>query len=271
MYCKIHKVYKSKGRSFSIDIETCFKLHSINILYGPSGAGKTSFLRLLSGLDNIDKGSVKVLNNYWSNTSSRVSTPSEQRNIAYVFQDYALFPNMTVLENINFSKKNINKSLLNKVISIFEIDSLLNTKPYQLSGGQQQRIALARAIVQEPEFLFLDEPFTAIDESLKFKIQNFLILLQQEMKFTVIMISHNLQEVIKLANQVHILKNGKVVEQGNIDILLSKNHKNTLKASVLSITEKKANVIIGHQQVIISKEKIVQQNYDIGHEIDIIV
>ena len=268
MYCDLQKSYKSDKRSFSLDIKASFELQKINVLYGVSGAGKTSLLRLLSGLDTANQGIIKNKNNYWSNSSTNLFLPVAKRNIAYVFQDSSLFPNMTVLQNIQFAKKNISPSLLDEVLNTLEISTLLHQKPIALSGGQQQRVALARAILQEPSFLFLDEPFTAIDEVLRQKLQLYLVTLQKKLQFTVIMISHNLPEVLKIADVICEIKNGQVVQQGASSLLLAKNKDNTLKAVVLEIKNQETTLVIGTQKIIVKKENILQKTFSIGSEVD---
>lgn len=269
MYCNLQKTYRSGKRSFSIDIEASFKLNAINVLYGSSGAGKTSLLRLLSGLDKVDLGVITVNDNEWLNTKNKTFLPVHQREIAYVFQDYGLFPNMTVLENLEFAKKKINEVLLNDVIDVLELTQLLNTKPNNLSGGQQQRVALARAIIQEPQFLFLDEPLTAIDETLRNKLQTYILALQEKYKFTVIMVSHNLQEVLRMATHICHLKNGTVIQQGMPSLLLQENSTNSLRAIVLAINKNSVTVAVANQKLIISTHNIHQNKYTIGSEINI--
>ncbi|MDO3695743.1 ATP-binding cassette domain-containing protein [Wenyingzhuangia sp. chi5] len=269
MYCNFQKTYNSGKRSFSIDIEASFQLNAINVVYGNSGAGKTSLLRLLSGLDKVDSGLIRVNKKDWLNTKNKTFLPSHQREIAYVFQDYGLFPNMTVTENLEFAKKDINQTLLNEVVEMLELETLLKTKPNHLSGGQQQRIALARAIVQEPKFLFLDEPLTAIDETLRSKLQTYLIQLQKKQKFTVIMVSHNLQEVLKVASHVCVIHQGKATSQGIPSLLLKENPKNTLKAVVISSGTLTIDVVVETQKMTILKENILSKNYTIGDEVEI--
>ena len=225
-------------------------------------------MRLLSGLDTADQGTIKISNDYWLDTTSNLFLPIANRKIAYVFQDYGLFPNMTVFQNLQFAKKDSNKELLQDLLQTLELKQLLQEKPTELSGGQQQRVALARAILQEPEFLFLDEPLTALDETLRNKLQNYLITLQQKYKFTVIMISHNLQEVLKIASYACVLHQGKVIQQGAPSLLLSKNKNNTLKAIVLSINTSEVIVAVGVQQLVISANQILSKKYSVGKEIE---
>ncbi|MGY5353753.1 ATP-binding cassette domain-containing protein [Wenyingzhuangia sp. IMCC45467] len=269
MYCRLKKTYRSGKRSFSIDVEASFKLNAINVLYGHSGAGKTSLLRLLSGLDTVDFGKISVNNKNWLNTETKSFLPIHEREIAYVFQDYGLFPNMTVLENLEFAKKNINQTLLKEIVDVLELEVLLAIKPNHLSGGQQQRVALARAIIQEPKFLFLDEPLSAIDENLRGKLQSYLIALQQKHGFTIIMVSHNLHEVLKIANHVCVLHEGKIEKEGNPKILLKENNDNTLRGVVLDIKNELITVLTGTQLVNVYKKQVVTKAYQLGSDIKI--
>lgn len=272
IYCQFIKKYIHKKRAFNLNIKVSFKLHKINALYGPSGAGKTSVLRLISGLDTIDEGTIRVKNNYWTNTATKKHLSIAKRKIAYVFQDHALFPNMTVLKNLLFVKKHINQDLLNDVVATLEIKHLLNSLPDELSGGQKQRIALARALVQEPELLLLDEPLTALDEVLRTKLQSYLISLQQRYQFTVIMVSHNLQEVLKVADHVCLMNYGEIIEQGKPSILLPKNKKNILKATILNVKDDDINVLIGTQHITIHRKKIKdKEELYIGKQVEIIL
>lgn len=267
--CKLHKTYHTPKKSFVLDIDASFKLNAINVLFGPSGAGKTSLLRLLSGLDSPDKGSILVNDVYWLQTATKTNVPVHKRNIAYVVQDYGLFANMTVLNNLKFVKKHLNQELLNNVISTLEIKHLLMIKPNDLSGGQKQRVALARALVQEPQLLLLDEPLTALDEELRYKLQDYLIQLQQQYQFTVIMVSHNLQEVLKVAEHVCVINDGKITKQGNPNLLIPRNSKNTLKGTVLDIEDDMVSILIGVQQIKISKKQITTSNFNRGDVIDL--
>lgn len=265
--CKVKKEYKSNKKNFSLNVNACFKTNTINVLFGVSGSGKTSLLRLISGLDKPDSGSIVYNNSCWFNSSKKKSTPINKRNIAYVFQDYALFPNMTVLQNLQFANKEKNSDLLNDLITTLQIQHLVKSKPNQLSGGQQQRVALARAIIQQPDLLLLDEPLTAIDETLRFKLQNYIKQLQQKYNFTVIMVSHNLQEVLNLAKHVVVINYGEIIDQGSLEILLGNNPKNTLIANVLNIKEDYVTVLIATQQITIKKSKIIEHSFIIGDKV----
>lgn len=269
IYCQFHKAHKVKNRVFNLNVKACFKAYAINAIYGPSGGGKTSLLRIISGLDKIDSGKIKANDECWVCTEENIFLPLAERNIAYVFQDYALFPNMTVLQNLEFVKKEINQNLLKDVIETLEINDLLKSKPNELSGGQQQRVALARALVQEPELLLLDEPFTALHEELRNKLQGYLLTLQKRYRFTVIMVSHNLQEVLTLAEHVCMLDKGEVVGQGHPSLLLTCSLENTLKAKVLNKHAYCLNVLVGTQLIKVSKEQVVTENYEEGDVVEL--
>ena len=184
-------------------------------LYGPSGVGKTSTLRMISGLMQPDSGQICVEDETWFDDENKINWSPQKRKVGYVFQDYALFPHMTVLENFNFAKaKNQTNSSISDLIEIMELGQLQNRKPESLSGGQKQRVALARALVQKPKILLLDEPLAALDSAIRHKLQGFLKTVHQEFQLTTILISHDVGEIVKLADHVYQLEEGKILKQG---------------------------------------------------------
>ncbi|MGY5351384.1 ATP-binding cassette domain-containing protein [Wenyingzhuangia sp. IMCC45533] len=267
--CKINKTYHSEEKPFSLNIDAHFKLNSINILFGTSGAGKTSLLRLISGLDKPDSGSITYKKTTWYHAHHNKTVPVSKRNIAYVFQDYALFPNMTVLQNIQFAHHEKSKALIDDLIINLEIKHIIHSKPSKLSGGQKQRVALARAIAQKPDLLLLDEPLTAIDEVLRKKIQSYLKALQKKLNFTIIMVSHNLQEVLNMADYVVMMNYGEIIDEGKPEILLSNNTHNTLRGTVLKIDNSMITVLIATQTVKIERSQVISADYVIGDQVDV--
>ena len=183
-------------------------------LYGASGVGKTSTLRMISGLLNPDAGKIIVNDEVWFDQSKKINLTPQKRKVGYVFQDYALFPHMTVLENLQFAqtKKNGTKAITS-LIELMELGQLQNRKPETLSGGQKQRVALARALVQQPEILLLDEPLAALDTTIRYKLQEYLKQIHSEFKLTTILISHDVSEIVKLADRVICLEDGKIINQ----------------------------------------------------------
>ena len=185
-------------------------------LYGPSGVGKTSTLRMISGLMKPDEGRLVVNNEVWFDAAKNINLSSQKRKVGYVFQDYALFPHLTVLENLNFAKAKENqRNPIPALIEMMELGQLQNRKPETLSGGQKQRVALARALVQNPQILLLDEPLAALDTSIRYKLQDYLKRVHTQFKLTTVLISHDIGEIVKLADRVICLEEGKITKQGS--------------------------------------------------------
>ncbi|WP_405328976.1 sulfate/molybdate ABC transporter ATP-binding protein [Leeuwenhoekiella sp. LLG6367-2.1] len=184
-------------------------------LYGASGVGKTSTLRIISGLLNPDVGKIIVNDEVWFDQSKKINLSPQKRKVGYVFQDYALFPHMTVLENLKFAQiKKDGTKAITSLIELMELGQLQNRNPETLSGGQKQRVALARALVQQPEILLLDEPLAALDTTIRYKLQEYLKQIHSEFKLTTILISHDVSEIVKLADRVICLEDGKIINQG---------------------------------------------------------
>ena len=182
-------------------------------LYGESGAGKTSLLRMIAGLLRPDAGFIEFEEDVWLDTESGINRSPQQRKIGFVFQDYALFPNMTIRKNIAFGDPG-NDAGLEELISIFELKNLENRYPDTLSGGQKQRVALARALIQKPGILMLDEPLSALDHAMRLKLQDYILRVHKEFNLTTILVSHDLAEIFKMADQVIVLSSGSVNQFG---------------------------------------------------------
>ena len=136
-------------------------------IYGDSGAGKTTLLRMLAGLVKPDKGIIKFGDSVWFNSDKKINIVPQNRNIGLMFQDYALFPNMTIEQNISFAQTIKNEKAVLELLNVFGLFELRNRRPNGLSGGQKQRVALARALARKPKLLLLDEPLSAIDANLR--------------------------------------------------------------------------------------------------------
>jgi len=174
-------------------------------VFGESGSGKTTLLRIIAGLERA-KGKIVVDNEIWLDTNRFL--PPQKREIGFVFQDYALFPNMSVIENLLFVKND--KKLAYKLLEMTEIENLKNRYPSALSGGQKQRVALCRALMRKPKILLLDEPFSALDPKIREKLQNEISFLHKEFNLTTIMVSHSPSEIYRLANKMIEIKKGEV-------------------------------------------------------------
>ncbi|GGK41247.1 MULTISPECIES: sulfate/molybdate ABC transporter ATP-binding protein [Flavobacteriaceae] len=198
-----------------LDINTTINKGSLVTLYGKSGVGKTTILRILAGLLYPDSGKIIVNGDTWLNTTTKINLKPQKRKVGFVFQDYALFPNMNVKENLLFAlNKGQNSSIVNHLIEIIELGELQHRKPDTLSGGQKQRVALARALVQKPSILMLDEPLSALDAEIRFKLQQYILAVHKEYNLTTLLISHDISEILRMSDKVLELEHGKIVRQG---------------------------------------------------------
>ena len=187
-------------------------------LVGPSGSGKSTLLRCIAGLHTPLEGRIACDGESWFDAGSRVNLSTARRRIGMVFQHYALFPHLSALENVlegmddpgGTGSRERGRELLRKV----HLDGLERRRPHQLSGGQQQRVAVARALARDPHALLLDEPFSAVDRSTREKLYGELAELRRELKMPVILVTHDLEEAVMLADRVSILSRGKTLQAG---------------------------------------------------------
>ncbi|QJC32262.1 spermidine/putrescine ABC transporter ATP-binding protein PotA [Enterobacteriaceae endosymbiont of Donacia versicolorea] len=183
-------------------------------LLGPSGCGKTTIIRLIAGLEKVDSGSIIL------NQKEITKVPAEKRQINTVFQNYALFPHMSVFDNIAFGlkmQKKTNREItkkVKKILDMVQLQKFINRKPHELSGGQQQRVAIARAVINKPRILLLDESLSALDYRLRKKMQNELKALQRKLGITFILVTHNQEEALSISDRIILIKNGKIEQQG---------------------------------------------------------
>ncbi len=197
-----------KDVSFSIE-----KGHLIGLL-GPSGGGKTSILRMLAGLETPDSGDIVFHGQRVNNL------PPQEREIGFVFQNYALFKHMTVFENIAFGlkvkklKKSAIRERVQELVELTGLSGFENRYPHQLSGGQRQRVAFARALAPEPQLLLLDEPFAAIDAKIRQELRTWLRELIERVGITSIFVTHDQDEAIEVADEIMIINGGRVEQKG---------------------------------------------------------
>ncbi|WP_196893641.1 ABC transporter ATP-binding protein [Aureivirga marina] len=215
IHLQIEKKLQSASQDILLDIQLEIQSKDFVVLYGKSGVGKTSILRMIAGLLSPDEGEISVDNSQWYSSKQKINLKPQKREVGMVFQDFALFPNMTVLENLKFAlPKRQKNSIIEELVSIMEIEPFLHNYPSTLSGGQKQRVALARALVQKPKILLLDEPLSALDFEMRKKLQDYLQKLHQKYELTTILVSHDVSEIVKMANKIFVIEDGKVLKSG---------------------------------------------------------
>ncbi|MFD1140400.1 sulfate/molybdate ABC transporter ATP-binding protein [Larkinella insperata] len=192
-----------------LDVDFTLKAGSLTGLYGPSGSGKTTLLRILAGLTGPETGIIQVGDQIWLDTSRRINVPTQQRNVGMVFQDAALFPNMTVRENVQYAAENRRDPIVDELLELAGLMNLAGRKPASLSGGQRQRVALIRALARRPRMLLLDEPFSALDVETREQLLAELVRLHQRFGTTTVLVSHHQEEIQRVADQVIRLEQGK--------------------------------------------------------------
>jgi len=269
----IHIQKKLHGASANMELNISLHIEegAFIALSGKSGSGKTTLLRILAGLEEA-QGEITVQKESW--LSKSVTLPPQKRGIGFVFQDYALFENMTIEQNLLFVQKD--KALASHLLELTELTPLKNRYPNGLSGGQKQRVSIARALMKRPKILLLDEPLSALDPQMRTKLQNELLTLHKEFGTTTIMVSHDPSEIYKLASRVISLENGKIVDDGSPKEVLfqrKESQKLSFEGEVVEIKEDDAIYIaivaIGQQlvEVVLSEEE--QKRLEVGEHISL--
>ena len=182
----------------------------VTALFGLSGSGKSSLINLVSGLITPDEGVIALNERELFNSAEKICVPIEKRNIGYVFQDARLFPHYTVNGNLRYGMKNTSKDEFNYIVELLGIGHLLKRYPITLSGGEKQRVAIGRALLTDPEILLMDEPLSALDLPRKRELMNYLERLSKEINIPILYVTHSLDELLRLAERVVLLANGKV-------------------------------------------------------------
>ena len=234
-----------KRKDFFLNVKAEIE-NGITGIYGPSGHGKTSLLNTIAGLIKPDSGYIELNGVKVFDSQSRINTPVKKRRVGYVFQDIRLFPHLSINQNLKYGlqKEIIGNLSFNEVVDILDIKNLLNKKPSECSGGEKQRIAIGRALLSGAQILIMDEPFSAVDVNLRNNIIPFLNAINTRFQIPMLIVSHDLPDLMSLSNNLLLLKNGKVkamgkfqdlvLDESNVDIMKGAGLYNTFDLSVFA-------------------------------------
>jgi molybdate transport system ATP-binding protein len=259
-YFKIKKrLYGSYG-DLDLDVEFSIDKGDFLAITGESGSGKTTILRIIAGLEKSES-TIVIDGEIWQD--KKIFLSPQNRKVGFVFQDYALFPNMSVLENLLYANRDL--EFAEYLLEITNLTSLKNRYPSTLSGGQKQRVTLARALMRKPKILLMDEPFSALDYKIKEKLYEEILFLHERLNLTTIMVSHSLSEVFKLANKIMEIKNGKIIDFINKKSLMNNLNSLIVKGEIIEIQNDGIIISFGNQLAKIKTNK----NLKIGDKIEI--
>lgn len=272
------KVQSAAG-PMQLEVDQQLETGKIYALFGPSGSGKTTLLRLIAGLIRPNQGIISVDDVVWNDKTKNIFLPTQKRSLGFVFQDFALFPNMTIRQNLEFAlSKGQSKTIIDELLETIELTELAHRLPQKLSGGQQQRVALARALVRRPKILLMDEALSAIDWEIRSSLQKYILDFHQSLGLTIIMVTHDLKEIFRMAHQVLLLREGKIIKTDSPEnVFLSEqgNAPHAIKARVQSIlpTEQQTvlQVQIGDQMIKLMVNPEEANNLVIGDTISVSV
>lgn len=273
----------SQQKPIPLDVEIECHAGELLALVGPSGSGKSTILRCIAGLNQPDKGFVHCGHEVWLDRQHNVWLPTQERRIGFVFQDYALFPHLTAAQNVIVALGHLNPN--ERVGKAFELLERVNLKglegryPDRLSGGQRQRVALARALAREPEILLLDEPFSAVDQVTRKKLQQELAILRRDIKIPILLVTHDLDEAAVLADRLYVLHKGQTLQNGPPDEVSSRpvsalvarlmGHSNIFSGTIKSHDESAEKTYIDWGELTL--ELALNTSFGIGAEVDWVI
>lgn len=217
--------YKNSQKPLFENLSLSFKQGEVSVILGESGSGKSTLLRLIAGLEVPSKGSI-LIDQAVMNDNFRFVQP-EKRGVGLVFQDYALFPHMTVEKNIKFGLTKMNRkqkqARMEELLAIVGMEDYASRYPYELSGGQQQRVALARAMAPNPSLIMFDEPFSNLDSKLQLQIRDELQEILKRTGITSIFVTHDEEDARSIGDRIILMNNGKIQDEGRPEMVLQKN------------------------------------------------
>lgn len=207
-------VWIGSARPIPLTLGFTLKQGELLALVGPSGAGKTTALRVIAGLHRTDQARVTVGGQVWTDMARGLALPPHRRSLGMVFQSYALFPHLTAVENVMIAMTKADPAAAARLLDLVQMQGFADRRPDQLSGGQQQRVAVARALAREPQVLLLDEPFSAVDRAQREALQGELLALRDRLLMPVVLVTHDLNEAQILSDRMLVLDQGRMVRLG---------------------------------------------------------
>ncbi|WP_051677155.1 ATP-binding cassette domain-containing protein [Maridesulfovibrio frigidus] len=202
---------RKKLANFTLDVSLKCPSGTLTAIVGPSGAGKSTLVRIISGLELPDEGIVSLGDKLWNDTATNFHATPQKRGLGLVFQEYTLFPHLTVRKNVGFAA--VDKSCVQELLNKFGIDHIADRKPSGISGGERQRAAFCQALAREPVLLLLDEPFSALDIATRESLRSELRDLKQELNIPMIHVTHDLEEAYYLADDIFVMENGRAAPE----------------------------------------------------------
>jgi len=236
-----HPINTAKGL-LNLEFSACLEKGTITTLFGESGAGKTTILKIIAGLINPKFGQLMLDDELYFDSAKGINLSPQKRKIGFMFQDYALFPHMNVWQNLAYANKD--KSKIGELLELMNLTSLQKALPKELSGGQAQRVALARAIIREPRILLLDEPLSALDYKMRVFLQDELSKILKHFKITTILVSHDLAEIYKLSSRIIELKNGKIIKDCKSENFFKSAVSAKLRLSAVLLEISKSDILV---------------------------
>jgi molybdate transport system ATP-binding protein len=242
---------KTKLKDITLDV-SFYSEHKRIVIFGPSGAGKSTILKIIAGFMNPKEGYIRVGNIIYFDSEKKINLNINKRKVGYLPQDYVLFPNMNIKQNLFYGSKFINNHEDNYTVELLidklQIGELLNNFPQTLSGGQKQRVALARALFAKPSILLLDEPFSALHTSIRDSLRELVINITEEFNLMSILVTHDLDEAFNFGEKIIMIYNGKIIEEGRKEKIFNKPESiNTVKLlnikNFWKVKERKENII----------------------------
>ncbi|MBF0380851.1 MAG: molybdenum ABC transporter ATP-binding protein [Magnetococcales bacterium] len=222
---KLEARFKLIKGDFTLNSNLATAISGVTGLFGPSGSGKTTFLRCLAGLERATQGYLRFGDDIWQDEAKNIFLPPHQRPVGVVFQENRLFKHLTVKDNLLFGRKRSKnqKSSISwdGVVQILELEPLLNRHPQGLSGGEQQRVAIGRAILSNPELLIMDEPLASMDQTGSRRILGFISSLQNQLQLPILHVSHDMGEILQLADYLAVMESGEIIATGPISDMMT--------------------------------------------------